>query len=477
MSSRRFMTNYLIYCAGEFVNSPAELKVIDPYTNEHFATTYLADEGILEHAISKAQQIKAELKNLPSYKKAEALLFISSELKKNRQHFGELLCRESAKPIRYALSEIDRAIQTFLIASEECKRLPKEYMSLDWTPNGAGREGLVSYFPIGIVAGISPFNFPMNLAVHKIAPAIAAGCPIILKPSSSTPLSTLELSKIIDRTELPKGSVSILPMDRTMGNKLVTDPRFNLLSFTGSPEVGWKMKAECGKKKVVLELGGNAGVIITETASLEEAVTQSLIGAFAYSGQICIHAQRFFVHETVFEKFSKSFVQKTKQLKFGTPLNQETDVSDMIDEANALRVEKWISEAVNAGAKLLCGGKRTGNYVEPTVLTNCTNKMKVCAEEVFGPVICLEKYEGNIEEAVKKINDTRFGLQCGVFTNSITELDYCFKNIEAGGIIHNDVPTLRFDQMPYGGVKDSGLGREGVKYAIMDMMEAKVLVK
>jgi glyceraldehyde-3-phosphate dehydrogenase (NADP+) len=377
----------------------------------------------------------------------------------------------------YSLAEIERSIQTFIIAAEETKRLPKEFISLDWTPNGKNKKGMIQHFPIGLVAGISPFNFPMNLAVHKIAPAIASGCPIILKPASKTPLSTLELARIIDRSDLPKGAVSILPCNRIAGNMLVTDNRIKLLSFTGSPEVGWKMKANAGNKKVVLELGGNAGVIITENCKADDVIQKCAYGAFAYSGQICIHAQRFFVHEQFFETFKNALVQRTKTLLHGNPLFAETELSVMIDEENAKRVETWINEAVNLGATILCGGKRQGSYVEPTILTQTNSTMAVYAEEIFGPVICIEKYNGSIEEAVKKVNDSKFGLQCGVFTNNITDLDYCFKHIEVGGLIHNEMPTLRFDQMPYGGIKDSGLGREGVKYAIADMLEAKILVK
>lgn len=471
------MQNYKIYLGGEFVSTGTELKVVNPHTNEHFATTYLADESTLEIAINLAQSAKKKLAELASYKKADALNFIGNELKYNRNYLAEILTNESAKPMRYALAEIDRAAQTFFIAAEECKRLPKEYISLDWTPAGENREGIINYFPIGIVAGIAPFNFPMNLAVHKIAPAIAAGCPIILKPASSTPLSTLELAKIIDKAGLPKGAVSILPMNRATGNNLVTDNRIQLLSFTGSPEVGWPMKAASGKKKVVLELGGNAGLIITESADLDAAVSKALVGAFAYSGQICIHAQRIFVHASVFDKFMKSFVQKTKKLVFGNPLRVETEISDMIDEDNAKRVETWIKEATNSGAELLCGGKRTGKFIEPTVLTNCNNTMKVYSEEVFGPVVCIEKYEGGIENAVNSVNDSKYGLQCGVFTNAINDLNYCFKHLSVGGVIHNDAPTLRLDHMPYGGIKESGLGREGVKYAILDMLEPRILVK
>lgn len=471
------METYKIYCGGEFITTNESLSVINPYTNEVFAQTFLANESRLEIAINLALSAKEKMKELPAYKKSEALTFIANEIKTNRQHLAEILSKESAKPIKYALSEIDRAAQTFVVAAEECKRLPKEYISLDWTPNGEKREGLVNYFPIGIVAGIAPFNFPMNLAVHKIAPAIAAGCPIILKPASSTPLSTLELAKIIDKTSLPKGAVSILPMTRQTGNLLVTDTRINLLSFTGSPEVGWPMKAQSGKKKVVLELGGNAGVIVTESGLNENTIAKCVMGAFAYSGQICIHAQRIFVHEKIFNAFIKEFLQKTSALKFGNPLLQDTDVSDMIDEGNAQRIESWIMEAVTKGAKILVGGKRTGKYVEPTVLTNCNNTMKIYCEEAFGPIVCVETYNGKITEAVNKVNDSKFGLQCGVFTNEISELNECFKHLEVGGVIHNDVPTLRFDHMPYGGIKDSGLGREGVKYAIMDMLEPKILVK
>lgn len=468
--------NYHIYAAGNFITSNKPLEVRNPFDNSLIAITYLADEGILENTIQKALSIKEELKSLSSFKKFEILKQISETITTNRHGLAEALCLESGKPIKYALAEIDRSAQTFLVAAEESKRLPKEYISLDWTPNGEGKEGIINYFPIGLVAGIAPFNFPMNLAVHKIAPAIASGCPIILKPASSTPLSCLELAKIIDDTDLPKGAVSILPMDRVSGNLLVTDERFKLLSFTGSPEVGWKMKNQAGKKKVVLELGGNAATIITESADLQDALPKALMGAFAYSGQICIHAQRFVVHASLYQTFIDSLKEETLKLTIGNPMLTSTDVSNMIDEENAIRVENWINEAVQQGAQLLCGGNRKGSFVEPTILSNCNNTMKVYAEEIFGPVICINAYH-TIEEAIALVNDTKFGLQCGVFTNNISELDKCFKHIEVGGVIHNHVPTLRYDHMPYGGIKESGLGREGVKYGIHDMLEPKILVK
>lgn len=470
------MIDYKIYFGGVFMETSRSLKVVNPYTLQAFANTYQAGQEELEYAITKAERVKAELKRLPAFKRYEILMQIAGEINAKRDYLAGVLCQESAKPIRYSLAEIDRAAQTFIVAAEECKRLPKEYLSLDWTPAGEGKEGLVNYFPVGLIAGIAPFNFPMNLAVHKIAPAIAAGCPIILKPASATPLSTLELAKIIDKTALPKGAVSVIPMDRTAGNQLVTDERFKLLSFTGSPAVGWEMKRHAGKKKVVLELGGNAGVIITPTADLEKAVAKSIVAGFAYSGQICIHAQRFFVHESVFQSFTNLFVAAAKKLKQGNPESAETDVSNMIDEENAKRVEAWIHEAMLLGATVLLGGKRTGNFVEPTILTNTRKEMDVCNKEIFGPVVTIEKYS-HFTEAVEMLNDSDFGLQAGVFTINDTEITTAFNTIETGGVIINDVPTFRVDHMPYGGVKDSGQGREGVKYAIMDMLEARILVK
>jgi glyceraldehyde-3-phosphate dehydrogenase (NADP+) len=378
--------------------------------------------------------------------------------------------------LKYANGEIDRAIQTIIVAAEESKRIEGEYISIDWTLAGKGKEAWVKYFPVGLVAGIAPFNFPINLAIHKIAPAIASGCPIILKPASSTPLSTLEFAKIVDKTSLPKGALSILPMDRNTGNLLVTDERFKLLTFTGSPEVGWKMKADAGKKKVVLELGGNAGVIITQSADIENAVAKCIVGGFAYSGQVCIHAQRFYVHNSIFDIFVTKFKEAVNKLLIGDPLNLNTDIASMIDESNAIRVEEWVNEAIENGAKVICGGIRKGCFYPPTVLTETKKDMKVCALEVFGPVVTLESYE-YYTDAIKFINDSIYGLQSGVFTDSIDEMNIAFNELEVGGVVINDVPTFRVDHAPYGGIKDSGLGREGVRYAMQDMLEAKILIK
>ncbi len=470
------MESFQIYCGGRFIETDRILEIRNPFTGETVARTWLAADRELELAMNAAGLAKLPMKRMPVFERYRILSFISRELENRKAEFAGLISLEAAKPLRYALAEVERSVQSFSIAAEECRRLPQEYLSMDWTPAGNRKEGLLRYYPVGIVAGISPFNFPLNLAVHKIAPAIASGCPILLKPSSTTPLSTLFLAKILDISGLPPGAVSILPMDRVTGNKLVTDERISLLSFTGSPLVGWEMKKQAGRKKVVLELGGNAGVIISKGANLEVAATQCTGGGFSYSGQVCIHTQRIYVIQDLFEEFALKYVQKVLQLKKGDPMDPATEISVMIDLVNALRVESWVQEALSGGARLLCGGKRTGSYYEPTILTNTLDSMLVCKAEVFGPVVILEPVT-SFEEAVLKINSGNFGLQAGVFTDSIREMNFAFSELEVGGVIINDVPGFRMDHMPYGGVKDSGSGREGIRYAMADMMEPRLMVK
>lgn len=470
------MEHFKIYAAGKFLNTQNTFEVTNPYDNSVIAKTSKAGKEELETSIQRAQSVEQDMAEFPGWKRTTVLREIASEVENNLEYHAKLLAMEAGKPMRYAKGEVKRAIQTFRVAAEEARRLPSEHLSLDWTEAGEGKEGWVKYFPIGLVAAIAPFNFPLNLATHKIAPAIAAGCPVILKPASSTPLSTLALAKIIDDTDLPKGAFSVLPMNRESGNQLVTDERFKLLTFTGSPEVGWKMKNNAGKKKVVLELGGNAGVIISKDADIDYAVKKCITGAFAYSGQVCIHAQRIFVETDIIEEFTLKFKLETEKLKTGSPLDESTDISAMIDKNNAERVEQWIFEAEEQGAKVIAGGIRDNTIVKPTILTNTNNMMKVCAQEVFGPVVAVEPFD-DYNEALNMINDSRYGLQAGVFTDSIERMNQAWKKLDVGGIIMNDVPTFRVDHMPYGGVKESGLGREGVKYSIHDMMEPKILVK
>lgn len=465
-----------IFLAGKFIETADPLEVYNPYTDKLVSTTFRAGEEKLDEAIMAAQKVLHEMKVMPAYRRSEILSYTGNRLKDMKEGFAGIISAESGKPIRNARTEVERSIGIFTFAAEEAKRLPHDYMSIDWTPAGEGREGLVKYFPVGIVAGISPFNFPLNLAVHKIAPAIAAGCPIILKPSSTTPLSTLLLATIIAETGLPAGALSVLPMDRIVGNKLVTDPRIAMISFTGSPEIGWKMKEQSGKKKLVLELGGNAGVIVSDDCNMELAVARCVVSGFSYSGQTCIHAQRIFVQKSRFNEFTDRFVAATASLKVGDPALEDTDMSVMIDEPNTVRVEQWVKEAKEKGASILSGGERKGKLFTPTVLTGTDNSMKVCSREVFGPVVIIESYN-TFDDAIRMMNDTRFGLQAGVFTNRIDEMNRAFNDLEVGGVILNDGPTFRADHMPYGGIKDSGYGREGVRYAIHDMMEPRILVK
>ncbi len=470
------MEKYKIYAAGQFIETSGTLEVRRPYDSKLLAITGLSDSHLLDTVIAKAKSAEQKMKSLPVYQRSHILSKIADGMVDHKKLLAETLCQEAGKPLRYANTEVDRAIQVFRVAAEETKRIPGEYLSIDWTPAGEGKEGWVKYFPVGLVGAISPFNFPLNLSAHKLAPAIAAGNPIILKPASQTPVTVLELARIIHECGLPEGAMSIMPMTRETGSMLYTDPRIRMVSFTGSPEVGWKIKEQCGHNKIVLELGGNAGVMVGSTADVNLAVQKCIVGAFAYSGQVCIHVQRIFADESVFDEFTSLFIQATLKLKSGDPLDPATDISAMIDEANAVRIEQWVSEAVGQGASVLCGGKRIGSFYEPTVLTGTDSGMRVCGLEAFGPVVSIEKV-ADFQDGISHINDSRFGLQAGVFTNRIDEMNMAFEELEVGGVIINDVPTFRVDHMPYGGVKESGYGREGVRYAMLDMMEQRLLVK
>jgi len=470
------MEKYKIYAAGQFVDTPGTLEVKRPYDGKLLATTGLADPSLLEKVIAQAKLVEEKMKSLTAFRRGNILIKIAQGMEERKSLLAETLCQEAGKPIRNALAEVERAIQVFKIASEEARRIPGEYLSIDWTPAGEGKEGWVKYFPIGLIGAISPFNFPLNLSAHKLAPAIATGNPIILKPASQTPVTVLELAKIIHECGLPEGAVSILPMTRETGSLLYTDSRIRMVTFTGSPEVGWRIKEQSGRKKVVLELGGNAGVLVTETADIQLAVQKCVAGGFTFSGQVCIHVQRIFVVDIFFQEFTSRFIEATARLKTGDPLDQSTDISPMIDESNACRVEEWIGEAVNQGAVVLQGGKRSGSYIQPTVITGTHSGMKVCDLEIFGPLVCIERI-GSFAEGISRINESVYGLQAGIFTNRIDEMNLAFDTLEVGGVIINDVPTFRVDHMPYGGVKESGFGREGVKYAMLEMMEPRLLVK
>ena len=463
-----------IFLAGEFVRAGTPLEVHDPATGELVATTWQAGPQELERATAAAVEAFPATRRLASFERRDALAHVAERISQDADELAELLSRESGKPIRDAKGEVVRGALTFRIAAEEALRINGEWLPLDWSAANRGRSGILRRYPIGPVAGISPFNFPLNLAAHKVAPAIAAGCSIVLKPPSKDPLVMLRIAGYLGETSLPKGAVSILPMDRPTGDRMVADDRFKLLSFTGSPSVGWKMKAEAGKKKVVLELGGNAGAIVDETADLDWAVARLVYGAFAYSGQVCISVQRIYVVDAIYEDFQRRFVEKVRQLKMGSPLDPATDLGPMVDAKAVARTHQWVGEALADGAKALVGGEPDGLFYPPTVLVAVPKDARVCGEEVFAPVVNLFGVP-DFKAAIAQINDSQFGLQCGVFTNDLERTLLAHDELEVGGVIVNDVPTWRTDAMPYGGVKDSGLGREGLRWSIEDMTEPRLL--
>lgn len=465
-----------IYLAGHWVTSAERLEVADPaHPGQPAGTTYLAGAEQVEAAIAGAVRGFEAMRRLPAFERSHALRAIAAGIVARRDDIAEIITRESGKPIRDARVEVDRGALTFRLAAEEAERLVGETIPLDIGPAHAGRLGITRRFPVGPVAAISPFNFPLNLAAHKVAPAIAAGCSVVLKPPSASPLTMLTVAEIMAETDLPKGAISVLPMSRELGERLVTDDRFKLLSFTGSPAVGWRMKEVAGRKRVVLELGGNAGVIVDASADLDWAVRRVRMGAFAFSGQVCISVQRLYVHESVWGPFMERFVASAAELVMGDPLDPATDLGPMVDAAAVARAEGWIAEAVAEGARVLLGGQADGTWFPPTILVDAPPSARVCSEEAFAPLVVAAPFS-DIERAFAEVNASRYGLQAGLFSNDLQHAWRAFEVLDVGGVVINDVPTYRVDHMPYGGVKDSGIGREGVRFAIEDMTELKLMV-
>ena len=465
-----------IFLAGRWVDSPDLLVIDNPATPATPAgATYHATEAQYEEAVEAAVAAFDVTRRLPAYERGRILREVSAGIRERREELGRLIATEAGKPIRDALVEVDRASLTFRLGAEEAERITGEVIPLDLLPSSKDRVGITRRFPIGPIAGISPFNFPLNLAAHKIAPAIASGNPIVLKPPSKDPLTMLAVAEIIEAAGAPAGAVSILPMTRELGDRMVADDRFKLLTFTGSPSVGWRMKERAGKKKVVLELGGNAGVIIDKSANLDWAVKRCLVGAFSYAGQVCISVQRMVIHEDVWDEFLRRFVAGAAALKVGDPLDPTTDLGPMVDATAAGRTQRWVDEAVALGGKLLLGGHADGTYFPPTVLTDVPLTAQVCSNEAFAPLVVAFPFR-ELDDAIARVNDSMFGLQTGVFTNDLGGAFRAFGELEVGGVIVNDVPTYRIDHMPYGGVKDSGLGREGLRWAIDDMTEVRIMV-
>lgn len=468
-------SSYPYYLGGVAQQPNEDLAVHDKYSGEVAARVALADPKAIDRAIELAAGAAGAMAALPSHRKAAVLLHCATRFQERSAELAEALCVEAGKTIKDSRGEVTRLVDTFRVAAEEATRIGGEVVPLDISARAEGYRGQWKRVPIGPVSLISPFNFPLNLAAHKIAPAIAAGCPWVLKPASLTPIGALLIGEVLAETDLPRGSWSILPCPREGAEQLTTDERFKLLSFTGSPDVGWALKAKAGKKKVVLELGGNAACVVDEGADLDAVVPRLAFGAFYQSGQSCISVQRILAHKSLYAALRGRLVAAANALVAGDPAKEATSLGPIISEKEAIRIERWISEAKEKGATLLCGGSREGTMMPAAVLEGVPPELPLAAEEVFGPVVLLEPFE-DFEDALRRVNDSRYGLQAGVFTNDLRRMYRAWDALEVGGVIINDVPSWRVDHMPYGGVKDSGLGREGVRFAIEDMTEIRLLV-
>lgn len=466
---------YPLYLNNEAVQPNTDLEVTDKYTNEVAFRTALATPDVIDEAIAGAVSATEPMAAMASYERQNVLQHCVDRFKERYDELAYSLCVEAGKPIKDAEGEVGRLIDTFRIAAEESVRNYGEVQPLDISARAKGYMGMWKRVPIGPCSFISPFNFPLNLAAHKVAPAIAAGCPFVMKPASKTPLGAIIMGEILAETDLPKGAFSILPASRDGADLFTTDERLKLLSFTGSPGVGWDLKAKAGKKPVILELGGNAAVVVDHDADLDDALERIVFGAFYQSGQSCIGVQRIIIHEKIYDRFRDMLVARTRTLVSGDPKDRDTFIGPMISEGEASRLHGWIEAAVADGATLLCGGNRKGNMLEATLLENVDTSADAYREEAFGPLALLSRFS-DFGAAMDEVNDSKFGLQAGIFTRDIFKTLDAWDRLDVGGVVINDVPSYRVDNMPYGGVKDSGLGREGIRFAIEDMTEIRNLV-
>ena len=459
---------------GKWQKDGEPVEIHSPGTGRLVGTTYRASAKQAEVAIEAAVRAFEVTRKLGGYERQRILRAIASGIEKRRDELARIMALEAGKPLKASRVEVDRAVFTFNVAAEEAVRVGGEYLPLDWQASTAGRWGIVRRFPLGPIAAITPFNFPINLVAHKLAPAIAAGCTIVLKPAPQTPFTALRLGQIIEEAGWPAGGLNVLPLSNEDAGLIVRDDRIKLLSFTGSTAVGWQLKSQAAKKRVVLELGGNAAVIVCADANLELAAERCAVGGFTYAGQTCISVQRILVENSVYDKFVAALIPRVQKLKVGDVLDENTDIGPLINEAAARRNVEWIEEAVHGGAQVLCGGQRTGSTVTPAVLTNTKPAMRVNCMEIFGPVVTVEKFT-EYGDALDSVNRSDFGLQAGLFTRDFVRITRAFETLEVGGLMVGEVPSFRIDHMPYGGVKDSGLGREGLRYAIEEMTESRLL--
>lgn len=468
-------SSYPYYVGGEARRPNEDLAVFDKFTGEVATRVAMADVAAIDEAIGMAAKAAEPMRKLRSYERQEVLRHCQARFRERFDELAMVLCIEAGKPIKDARGEVTRLIDTFRVAAEEAPRMYGEVMPMDISARAAGYTGQWKRVPVGPCSFISPFNFPLNLVAHKVAPAIAVGCPFVLKPASLTPIGALIIGEILAETDLPTGAWSILPCPRDGAESFTTDERLKLLSFTGSPDVGWALKAKAGKKRVVLELGGNAAVVVDEDADLEDVVRRIVIGAFYQSGQSCIGVQRIYGHRSLYEELKRRLVAATGELVSGDPRSEETFIGPMISEKEAARLEGWIRAAESAGATVLVGGGREGVMLEATLMEGVPADADVSCQEAFGPVAILEPFD-DFDDVLAKVNASRFGLQAGIFTRDIYKIQKAWDELEVGGVVIGDVPSWRVDNMPYGGVKDSGLGREGIRFAMEDMTEIRLLV-
>jgi acyl-CoA reductase-like NAD-dependent aldehyde dehydrogenase len=463
---------------GIFINGKSELKertyaLRSPFTGEVIANISMADQEDVKRAISGAQTAFETMKEMPAYKRSEILFKVVDILRERKEELARVVATEAGKPIRTSRGEIERTIATYQFAAEEAKRIYGETIPMDAAPGGENRVGFTWREPLGVVVAISPFNFPFNLVAHKLGPAFAVGNTVVLKPAEQTPLSAYLIAEIFQQAGLPDGALQVVTgSGRELSDALITDERVKKITFTGSAEVGKLIKQKAGLRKVTLELGSNSGLIVEPDVPLDKIVPRCVEGAFAFAGQVCISLQRLYVHESIYQEFCERFIERAKQLKLGDPLEETTDISAMINSREVDRIESWVAEAVEQGAKIGLGGTREGSIFTPTVLTDVTRDMAVSCQETFAPVVSIVKYS-SLDEAIGMVNDSVYGLNVGIFTQNINNAFYASKKLESGGIIVNDIPTFRIDNMPYGGVKESGYGREGIKYAVEEMTELK----
>jgi len=473
--SNEFMQTRKILIGGEWREASETFTVNNPFSGAAVAEVYSVNADENAEAVTIAESAAREMRKLARFEIAKGLRKIADGIEKRSEEFARTIAEEAAKPINLARGEVERGVATFAWAAGEAERFVGEIVPVDTIAAGQDKTAHTKHIPRSVIYGITPFNFPLNLVGHKVAPALASGNAIIIKPSQRTPLTALLLGEVFLESGLPNGALQIVPMDTKYIEAVYADERIKMISFTGSAEVGWNIKSKASKKMVTLELGGNAPVIVDETANIEKSLERTTLGAFSYAGQTCISVQRVYIHRRIFEEWTEKFVERARNLKKGNPLDDATELSAMITEAAAKKARDWVTEAADNGAEILCGNEREGALLAATVVTKTNFEMRVVSEEIFAPVAVLERFS-DFAEAVDLANRTRYGLQAGVFTNDLANAHYAAAALEYGGVIINDVPTFRVDNMPYGGVKDSGFGREGVRYAMEEMCETRLVV-